>query len=33
MAEKVKGFNNGNYGKHWYYDPVTNESHPYIDGQ
>ena len=33
MSEKVKGFKNGNYGKHWYYDPVTNESHLYIEGQ
>ena len=33
IPDKVKGEKNGAYGKHWYYDPKTNESHPYVDGQ
>ena len=33
MPEKVNGSKNGQFGKHWYYDPLTNESHPYIEGQ
>lgn len=33
MANKVKGNKNGQFGKHWYYDPLTNESHQYIDCQ
>ena len=33
ISNKIKGVNNGSFGKHWYYNPLTNESHPYIDGQ
>ena len=33
MSDKVKGEKNGAYGKHWYYDPLTNKSHQYIDGK
>lgn len=33
VSNKVKGNKNGHFGKHWYYDPLTNESHRYIDGK
>ena len=33
MSDKVSGSKNGQFGKHWYYDPLTNESHRYVDGQ
>ena len=33
IPNKIKGNKNGSFGKHWYYNPLTNESHPYIDGQ
>lgn len=33
MPEKINGNKNGQFGKHWYYDPLTNESHRYVDGK
>ena len=27
IGSKIKGMNNGSYGKHWYYNPTTLESH------
>ena len=33
MLGKNEGNKNGQFGKHWYYNPLTNESHRYIDGQ
>lgn len=33
MSEKNNGSNNGAYGKHWYYDPLTNKSHMFLEGQ
>lgn len=33
MPSKVSGNKNGQFGKHWYYNPLTNESHQYVDGQ
>ena len=31
MGSKIRGENNGSYGKHWYYNPTTLESHLYLD--
>jgi hypothetical protein len=28
-----KGKNNPMYGKHWYYNPATNESKPFINSE
>lgn len=33
MPDKVKGEKNGMFGRHWYYDPVTNKSCVFVEGQ
>lgn len=33
IPKKVTGDKNGQFGKHWYYNPLTNESHRYVGGQ
>lgn len=33
ISNKVSANKNGHFGKHWYYDPLTNESHRYVDGK
>ena len=33
MLGKNEGNKNGQFGKHWYYDPLTNKSHRYVDGK
>lgn len=33
MPSKVSGQNNGNYGKHWYYDPDTKRSKIFAEGE
>lgn len=33
ISIKISSNKNGQYGKHWYYNPLTNESKPYISGK